>query len=75
MRTVVSDAGPIIHLYEAHCLVLLRQTGSLCLPQRVFNEVQATLRMKNPWPEWLRVISLSPQNVNGDGSNFNPSNN
>ena len=60
MKTVVCDAGPIIHLYEAHCLVLLRQTGSLYLPQRVFNEVQATLQMKDPWPEWLRIISLSP---------------
>ncbi|MFA5800565.1 MAG: hypothetical protein WC840_06475 [Candidatus Peribacteraceae bacterium] len=61
MRTVVCDAGPIIHLYEAHCLVLLRQTGNLYLPQRVFNEAQATLQMKDPWPEWLPVISLSPQ--------------
>jgi hypothetical protein len=24
MKTVVCDAGPIIHLYEAHCLALLR---------------------------------------------------
>ncbi len=60
MRTVVCDAGPIIHLYEAHCLDLLRQTGSLYLSQRVLNEVQAALRMKDPWPEWLRVIGLSP---------------
>jgi predicted nucleic acid-binding protein len=60
MRTIVCDAGPIIHLYEAHCLVLLRQTGNVYLPQRVFNEVQATLQMKDPWPEWLRVVSLSP---------------
>ncbi len=60
MRTVVCDAGPIIHLYEAHCLVLLRHTGSIYLPQRVFNEAQATLQMKDPWPEWLWVISLSP---------------
>ena len=60
MRTVVCDAGPIIHLYEAHCLVLLRHTGNLYLPQRVFNEAQATLQMKDPWPEWLQVISLSP---------------
>ena len=60
MRTIVCDAGPIIHLYEAHCLQLLRQKGNLYLPQRVFNEVQTTLQMKDPWPEWLRVISLSP---------------
>jgi len=61
MRTIVCDAGPIIHLYEAHCLVLLGHTGSIYLPQRVFNEAQATLRMKDPWPEWLQVINLSPQ--------------
>jgi len=60
MRTVVCDAGPIIHLYEAHCLVLLKATGNLYLPQRVFNEAQAALQMKDPWPEWLRAISLSP---------------
>ena len=60
MRTIVCDAGPIIHLYEARCLRLLRQTGNLYLPQRVFNEVQTTLQMKEPWPEWLQVISLSP---------------
>ena len=60
MKTIVCDAGPIIHLYEAHCLQLLRQTGSLYLPQRVFNEVQTTLQIKEPWPEWLQIISLSP---------------
>ncbi|MBU1183366.1 MAG: hypothetical protein KKF00_14635, partial [Proteobacteria bacterium] len=41
------------------CLQLLRQTGNLYLPQRVFNEVQTTIQMKEPWPEWLQVISLS----------------
>mgnify|MGYP001209389606 CR=1 FL=1 len=60
MRTIVCDAGPIIHLYEANCLQLLRQTGNLCLPQRVFHEVQTTLQLKESWPDWLRVIPLSP---------------
>jgi predicted nucleic acid-binding protein len=60
MRTIVCDAGPIIHLYEAHCLQLLRQTGNLYLPRSVCNEVQTTLQIKEPWPEWLQVISLSP---------------
>jgi predicted nucleic acid-binding protein len=32
---------------------------ALYLPQRVFNEIQTILQMKDPWPEWLRVISLS----------------
>jgi len=60
MRTIICDAGPIIHLYEARCLQLLRQTGNLYLPQRVFNEVQAILQLKESWPEWLQVINLSP---------------
>lgn len=58
MRSIVCDAGPIIHLYGARCLQLPRQTGNLYLPQRVFNEVQTTIQMKEPWPEWLQVISL-----------------
>jgi len=60
MRTIVCDAGPIIHLYEANCLRLLKQTGDLYLPERVFHEVQATLKLEEPWPEWLQVIRLSP---------------
>lgn len=59
MRTIVCDAGPIIHLYEANCLQLLRQTGSLYIPQRVFNEVQNIVQIEDPWPEWLQVIRLS----------------
>lgn len=60
MKTVVCDAGPIIHLYEANCLELLRQTGSLCLPQRVFSEIKAAIPMNDEWPEWLEIMSLSP---------------
>ncbi len=60
MRTIVCDAGPIIHLYEARCQVLLRQTGELFLPPRVYGEVCATLDLKDPWPEWLHVETLSP---------------
>ncbi|MDO8785615.1 MAG: hypothetical protein Q7J12_05295, partial [Syntrophales bacterium] len=32
MKAIVCDAGPIIHLYEARCLPLLKQTGNLFLP-------------------------------------------
>jgi predicted nucleic acid-binding protein len=59
MRTIVCDAGPIIHLYEAHCLRVVRRTGDLFLPPRVYSEVQATLDLKDPWPEWLQVEHLS----------------
>ena len=38
MRKIVCDAGPVIHLYEARCLHLLRQTGSLFLPSLVWSE-------------------------------------
>jgi hypothetical protein len=54
MRTIVCDAGPIIHLYEAHCLQLLRQMGSLYLPRSVFNEVQSYLCHRP-----IRAINLS----------------
>ena len=60
MRTIVCDAGPIIHLYEAHCLQLLKQTGSLYLPRSVFNEVQTILQIKEPWPEWLQIVNIFP---------------
>ena len=59
MKTIVCDAGPIIHLYEARCLSILRQTGNLFLPQCVYKEVQTTIYMKEPWPEWLHVVTLS----------------
>lgn len=67
MRTIVCDAGPIIHLYEANCLSLLRQTGDLYLPERVFQEVRATLELKEPLPEWLHIIRLSPREQNEAG--------
>ncbi len=67
MRTIVCDAGPIIHLYEANCLQLLRQTGNLYLPRRVFHEVQTTIHLKEPWPEWLQVISLSSHELREAG--------
>jgi hypothetical protein len=49
MRIIVCDAGPIIHLYEARCLSLLRRTGDLFLPPRVYDEVHVALDLKNPW--------------------------
>ncbi|MBU2053824.1 MAG: hypothetical protein KKC25_02445 [Proteobacteria bacterium] len=44
---------------RARCLQLLRQTGSLYLPQRVFNEVQTTLRMEEPWELALNGLEAS----------------
>jgi len=59
MRVIVCDAGPIIHLYEAHCLPLLSRTGNLFLPHRVHLEVQASIHMGKQWPGWLQVIRLA----------------
>jgi len=60
MRVIVCDAGPIIHLYEAHCLPLLMRTGDLFLPHRVQLEVQNAIHMDEQWPEWLQGIRLAP---------------
>jgi predicted nucleic acid-binding protein len=59
MKVIVCDAGPIIHLYEARCLPLLRHMGNLFLPQRVYREVQTAIHIEDPWPEWLQVVRLS----------------
>jgi len=59
MKTVVCDAGPIIHLYEAHCLPLLRHMGVLFLPPRVYGEVLTITDLQNTWPEWLQISTLT----------------
>ena len=59
MKAIVCDAGPIIHLYEARCLPLLRQTGNLFLPQRVYSEIQTSIHITDQWPEWLQIVRLS----------------
>ena len=59
MKAIVCDAGPIIHLYEARCLPLLRQTGNLFLPQRVYSEIQTAIHITDQWPEWLQIVRLS----------------
>jgi predicted nucleic acid-binding protein len=59
MKTVVCDAGPIIHLYEARCLPLLQRVGSIFISQRVYSEVQSVLHIENPWPEWLQIVQLA----------------
>jgi predicted nucleic acid-binding protein len=67
MRVVVCDTGPIIHLYEAHCLPLLSQTGSIFLPHLVYLEVQASIHISKQWPEWLQVIRLAGTEVSQAG--------
>jgi len=67
MKTIVCDAGPIIHLYEASCLPLLRQTGNLFLPHRVYIEVQSAIHIDDQWPEWLQFVGLSHNEQNEAG--------
>jgi len=43
MSVIVCDAGPILHLYEARNLPLLRRTGNLFLPHRAYLEVQTAI--------------------------------
>ena len=60
MRAVISDTGPILHLYEADALELLRSAGEILLPRAVDAELGAlipswaTLR-----PSWLAVTELA----------------
>ena len=67
MKVIVCDAGPIIHLNEARCLPLLRQTGNLFLPHGVYMEVQTSIHMDTQWPDWLRVVKLSSKEQNEAG--------
>lgn len=57
MRRIVVDAGPLIHLHEAHALHLLRLTGQVTIPPQVAHEVTNYL---NEWhiPEWIVVERL-----------------
>ncbi len=68
MRVIVCDAGPIIHLHEACCLPLLRRTGNLFLPHRVYLEVQNAIHIEVQWPEWLQVVRLSHNEQNEAGT-------
>jgi predicted nucleic acid-binding protein len=67
MRVIVCDSGPIIHLHEACCLPLLRRTGGLFLPHRVYLEVQTAIHIDVQSPEWLQVVRLSHNEQNEAG--------
>ena len=60
MRIVVCDAGPLIHLGEAGRLDLLRPAGNLFLPRRVATEVQSASSTVEPWPTFLQIVDLEP---------------
>jgi predicted nucleic acid-binding protein len=61
MRLIVSDTGPVLHLWEARSIDLLSLAGDLCIPGAVERE------LSNHWltfgtasPPWLRTASLQP---------------
>jgi len=59
MRTVVCDAGPVIHLQEACLLHLLKACGSLYVPALVHEEICANSISGFVWPKWIEVIQLN----------------
>ena len=56
MRSVVADAGPIIHLHEANALELLDVLGSVFVPQAVAEEVSCIIG--NQWQAGVTVVNL-----------------
>jgi len=57
LRRLVSNAGPLIHLYEADALRLLRLTGEVLIPPQVASET-ASYFVRRRVPEWISVASL-----------------
>jgi len=57
VRLVISNAGPLIHLYEANALRLLRLTGEVSIPPYVASETASYLR--GHVPEWISIVPLS----------------
>ena len=63
MRTVVCDAGPVIHLQEAGLLHLLYACGTLSVPVLVQEEICANSSMEFIWPHWINVIRLDAKAI------------
>jgi predicted nucleic acid-binding protein len=59
MRTVVCDAGPVIHLHEAGLLHLLNFCGSIHIPALVHEEICANTNLESIWPGWIEVVRLN----------------
>lgn len=57
MRTVVADAGPIIHLHEANALGLLDVLGTVLVPQAVAKEVSCVIG-NDLWQAGVTVVDL-----------------
>jgi predicted nucleic acid-binding protein len=57
MRRVVSDTGPILHLYESQALNLLSLAGAVHIPTAVQAEIAYHISVWQP-PAWLTVDTL-----------------
>ena len=44
MRQIVSDTGPLLHLYEAASLYLLEHAGTITIPRRLTTKWSSTCR-------------------------------
>lgn len=56
MRSVVADAGPIIHLHEANALEVLDILGHVFVPQAVADEVACVIG--NRWQTGVTLVNL-----------------
>ncbi len=61
MRLVVSNTGPLMHLFQAQSLDLLRLSGAVHIPPAVATEAAHHI---SAWsttsPAWINVTSLQP---------------
>lgn len=58
MSIIVCDSGPIIHLYEAGILSLLKPVGEILMPQSVAIEILHITGIASDWPYWLQIVEL-----------------
>jgi predicted nucleic acid-binding protein len=59
VRHLVSDTGPLLHLYEAACLDLLEHAGTIAVPQAVDSEMAQHVReWRTRKPSWITVTSV-----------------
>lgn len=56
VRLIVSDTGPLLHLWEANALELLHLSGDIYVPQRVRVEIASYPAWRDP--VWLQVGNL-----------------
>lgn len=57
MKTVVTDAGPVIHLAEAEVLPVLTVLGDVIAPKAVIDEVRCILNSSS-WKQTVQVVDL-----------------